>query len=265
MQIKKILFLLNIFLIFNSINSFEFLTVQFEKSDCSGIPIVIYSTTQCSPAGYFNVEGTTVHVTIENNIKSVSDCKNPIKDYEDTLNKCNSNGLKTYFNKDYNVSLPEGYCAEVRLLQGGDCENNLELISYKDGVCINDGSNIYHRYLCDGNVAKRYKCASDCTKTVDKCVFDKVLDSIEKCPSIKTKSIKEITNDSSIKTPAPTKPNENGSSNNGTNTGGNNNSNTGSATTGGNNSKGGDNGNHSTILNINIVFISFLSLLLLLK
>ncbi|KAN0026173.1 hypothetical protein ACTFIV_007157 [Dictyostelium citrinum] len=168
---------------------------MYDNKDCKNTPISIQSSSQCAK-GIYVVPQSSQRVTISYGIKSVSDCspKTPSA-YDQDVNYCLTGALAQMFlNQNSNVSGINGYCSELVQFADDDCENIL-LNSYLNGACVGPQSNgFFNRYLCNGNVVKRYNCSSDCRKAsgIGGCVFDKELKSISSCPNIKSKNIQDL-------------------------------------------------------------------------
>ncbi|KAN0027250.1 hypothetical protein ACTFIU_009940 [Dictyostelium citrinum] len=168
---------------------------MYDNKDCKNTPISIQSSSQCAK-GIYVVPQSSQRVTISYGIKSASDCspKTPAA-YDQDVNYCLTGALAQMFlNENSNVSGINGYCSELVQFANDDCENIL-LNSYLNGACVGPQSNgFFNRYLCNGNVVKRYNCSSDCRKAsgIGGCVFDKELKSISSCPNIKSKNIQDL-------------------------------------------------------------------------
>ncbi|KAN0052931.1 hypothetical protein ACTA71_012411 [Dictyostelium dimigraforme] len=198
MKLLKILLLLTIinYCIFkNIVNGLEYIQAMYDNQDCKNTPISLQSSSQCAK-GIYVVPQSSKRVTISYGIKSTSDCssKTPTA-YDQDVNYClNAQNAQMFLNQNSNVSGINGYCSELVQFTDDDCENIL-LNSYLNGACVGPQSNGYfNRYICNGNVVKRYNCSSDCRKAsgIGGCVFDKELKAISTCPNIKSKNIQEL-------------------------------------------------------------------------
>ncbi|EAL70428.1 hypothetical protein DDB_G0272586 [Dictyostelium discoideum AX4] len=198
MKILKIILLFTVinYCIFkNVVNGLEYIQAMYDNKDCKNTPISIQSSSQCAK-GIYVVPQSSKRVTISYGIKSPSDCSSKTPSaYDQDVNYCLTGSLAQMFlNENANVSGINGYCSELVQFADDDCENIL-LNSYLNGACVGPQSNGYfNRYLCNGNVVKRYNCPSDCRKAsgVSGCVFDKELKSISSCPNIKSKNIQDL-------------------------------------------------------------------------
>ncbi|KAM9985986.1 hypothetical protein ACTFIZ_004240 [Dictyostelium cf. discoideum] len=179
----------------NVVNGLEYIQAMYDNKDCKNTPISIQSSSQCAK-GIYVVPQSSKRVSISYGIKSTSDCSSKTPSaYDQDVNYCLTSALAQMFlNENANVSGINGYCSELVQFADNDCENIL-LNSYLNGACVGPQSNGYfNRYLCNGNVVKRYNCPSDCRKAsgVSSCVFDKELKSISSCPNIKSKNIQDL-------------------------------------------------------------------------
>ncbi|KAK5575214.1 hypothetical protein RB653_010470 [Dictyostelium firmibasis] len=274
--IKTILLLTitNYFLFKNVVNGLEYIQAMYNNKDCKDTPITLQSSSQCAK-GIYVVPKSSKRVTISYGIKSTKDCNAATASgYDQDINYCQTGELAQMFlNQNSNVSAINGYCSELVQFDDKDCDNIL-LNSYLNGVCTGPESNGYfQRYLCNGNVVKRYNCSSDCRNPsgVAGCVFDKDLKSISSCPNIKSKNIQDLISiDGKVDTSSSTSGSGTSTDNaSGTSTGGSGSgSGSGASTSNGGNSGGASGGassttgNNSQKLYVPFFFLITLSLLI---